>query len=407
MENNEKPKVENTAAPKAPEAPKAPDAPKSEPAPKQVNVPKKEPAPAPAKNTMSKANNVESKIKAMGFDGGEKAPTVKAPEVKTPTANTPKVNTPKVNTPKVNVPQPSGMEQKINDMGFNGKQKYIVNKANPEYRHLVDAERPVSDDEWDTYESEEAWRAANPDHKEEWDEGENSWKKDVLSNPKLLDNDVVAMMEQEPDKYDYDAFESKDWNEYQTRKNNLRNDLFNKLISGEGDYNFTEDEAKQVIDSWLGTEEEDKQAWENSGWEINESKENVEPTNISKREQAMSALTEDQKRRVEQDSREHSAQRDDFHWRKYLNEEDLKEYDRLVQEATYYGKLADDQQIPVFDEEERDFYYEIEDEQKWRENGQKYVAAIKQLNKLLEGKHNPEFEAFNKKLEEDFLNLNM
>lgn len=129
--------------------------------------------------------------------------------------------------------------------------------------------------------------------------------------------------------------------------------------------------------------------------------ESTTPNNNSKREQAISSLTEKQREMVKQDSREYSAQRDYFNWNKYLSGKDLEEFNKLKQEAAYYGKLADDEQIPVFDED-GELGYEINNEQKWHENGQKYVAIMKKLTEFLKGKRNPEYEAFQRRLNESF-----
>ena len=114
------------------------------------------------------------------------------------------------------------------------------------------------------------WNSKDQNNRTNPEPGEegHSWKADVLKNPKLLESDITTMMEQEPDKYDYDNVEGKDWNEYSTRKGNIHNDLYKRLINEEG---FSPEEANQVLDAWLGTEEEDKQAWENAGYPINSS----------------------------------------------------------------------------------------------------------------------------------------
>lgn len=54
--------------------------------------------------------------------------------------------------------------------------KFIVNKRNPDYRHTVSADKSVSDEEWDTYESEDEWRKANPDYEDQWEEDDYSQK---------------------------------------------------------------------------------------------------------------------------------------------------------------------------------------------------------------------------------------
>lgn len=146
--------------------------------------------------------------------------------------------------------------------------------------------KDVFEDLTETYEENPKLRAKveeavnklnNPESEPEYDEEglynvdpdspNYSWKKDVMSRPQLLDGSINVMMNENPEKYDYDAVEGKDWNEYQLRKGNIHNDLFKELLN-EG---FTYEEANDVLDRWLGTEEEDRQAWEGAGWPINSS----------------------------------------------------------------------------------------------------------------------------------------
>jgi hypothetical protein len=100
----------------------------------------------------------------------------------------------------------------------------------------------------------------------EWDDDEDdeeeipSLKEAVKTRPSALDSIIVPLMEQEPEKYDFDIEEANfDLDGLLTKQNNLRNKVKEILTSKEG---FTEEEADNAILNWLGSEEENRKVYE-------------------------------------------------------------------------------------------------------------------------------------------------
>lgn len=94
------------------------------------------------------------------------------------------------------------------------------------------------------------------------EETENNWHNDVSQNPELLESDILSMQENNPEKYEYENdLEKGNIEQGISKWKNLRQDLYNRLISNEENYGFTPEEANQMLDGYLGTEEELRSAY--------------------------------------------------------------------------------------------------------------------------------------------------